>query len=276
MEESAMKKHFTFAFCILALVFALAACAAPGGPDGGSPDAGAEGKEGVEGKAGLPDGEEIPAEASVQGILAQDGNGTFLLCNDGGLYAVGTDIRILDAEGRESDASALCAGQRVEIGYGGEILESYPARFSEPEYVKVLEEGEDFVGFYCTVFDALYKTDEGLNGGISVLAFDLDAAENLSGGEKEALAYIFSQSVGLEGFCSDFETLCDEGYIDRENLYFETGLLIELEATNIKSKSFDFAVSKWRGGLGAYFFADCRAKKGAAGWDYTIGAEMIS
>lgn len=137
-------------------------------------------------------------------------------------------------------------------------------------------QGEALVGFYQTILDDLWKVDEGLNSDINVLAFDLSQVSNLTEAEKDELVKMVSKSHGVEGIRGTFDELSEQGYIDKENLYFETGMLITIEATDVTEDSFTFDVTKWRSGDGAYFFIDCKAVKTGNGWSYTVGSEAIS
>lgn len=137
-------------------------------------------------------------------------------------------------------------------------------------------QGEALVGFYQTILDDLWNVDEGLNSGINVLALDLAQVSNLTEAEKDELVNMVSQSHGVEGIRGTFDELSEQGYIDKENLYFETGMLITIETTDVTEDSFTFDVTKWRSGTGAYFFIDCKAVKNGNGWSYTVGSEAIS
>jgi len=139
-----------------------------------------------------------------------------------------------------------------------------------------LGQGEELVGFYQTILDDLWKVDEGLNSEINVLAFDLSQVSNLTEAEKDELVNLVSKSHGVEGIRGTFDELSEQGYIDKENLYFETGLLITIETTDVTEDRFTFDVTKWRSGDGAYFFIDCKAVKTGNGWSYTVGSEAIS
>ena len=83
----------------------------------------------------------------------------------------------------------------------------------------------------------------------------------------------------------EVQELADQGYIDRENLYWEDGVLFSITEKaepvyfmpeGMAAVTFD--AEKWRSGLGAYFFCDCTSFQTAAGhWDgYSVGSEAIS
>lgn len=184
------------------------------------------------------------------------------------LYIVSTDI--------DFDSDKIKAGSIIKIGYDGTIMESYPAKFGGVQYVKLIEQKDDFVGLYEKVFDKLWETDKGLNTSIDILAFDLSQTTNLTDAEKNGLIFVLGNKYSLETVSGTFEQLSEEGYIDKEKLYFENGILFSFEVTKESKDSFKFNARKWRSGRGAYFFQDCTAEKTKDGWDFKIGSEAIS
>jgi len=184
------------------------------------------------------------------------------------IYTVSTDF--------DFDASKIKPGSIVKIGYDGMIMETYPAKLGDIKYINFIEQKDDLVGLYEKVFDKLWETDKGLNTDIDILAFDLSKTTNLTDAEKSALIYVLGNKYSLETVSGTFDQLSKDGYIDKEKLYFENGILFSFEVTKESKNSFMFNAQKWRSGLGAYFFQDCTAKKTKDGWDYKIGEEMIS
>ena len=62
--------------------------------------------------------------------------------------------------------------------------------------------------------------------------------------------------IGIQqdgSLAATYDELYEQGYIDKDKLYFEKGLLFSIEDTAIINTSFIFNASKWRSGLGAYF-----------------------
>ena len=59
---------------------------------------------------------------------------------------------------------------------------------------------------------------------------------------------------------------------------FTNGLLFTVtpEETQDNGASVCFSAGKWRSPLGAYYFTKCTASRGESGWEYSVGAEMIS
>lgn len=202
--------------------------------------------------------------------------------------------------------SQLAAGALIEVAYGGDILESYPALFGGVERITVLpDEFDDRCALYLRVLGDLWGKDTGLNGGADYISVDL-AATSLTPAERSAVAWTFAQSHGAEPMELSYEQLCAEGYISGltgENAFpqWEKGILFTITETNdpvtfnlpslseggelpsmtqynIKN-TVSFDASKWRTALGAYGFSECVAVQNNDGvWgDYHInGPEWIS
>ena len=228
------------------------------------------------------------------------------------------DIYTLDASGlplyREPTErgelladSQLAAGALVEVAFGGDILESYPALFGGVERITVLpDEFDDRCALYLRVLGDLWGKDEGLNSsGVEYISVDLSAT-SLTPAERSAVAWTFAQSHSAEPMELSYEQLCTEGYIsglEGEDIFpaWENGVLFTITETddpvtfnlpslseggelpsmtqyNIKN-TVSFDASKWRTALGAYGFSKCVAVQNNDGvWgDYHInGPEWIS
>ena len=101
---------------------------------------------------------------------------------------------------------------------------------------------------------------------------DLSGFTGLTEGEKAAVAYAFGMEHDILPVMGTWEELAEQGYIDRENLYWEDGCLFSITGETGK-----FDAQKWRSGLGAYFFLDCTASMEQDGtWTYTVGGEAIA
>ena len=216
------------------------------------------------------------------------------------LYREPTERGELLADGQ------LAVGALVEVAYGSDILESYPARFAEVRSVTVLpEKFDDRCALYLRVLGDLWGKDTGLNGGADYISVDL-AATSLTPAERSAVAWTFAQSHSAEPMELSYEQLCAEGYISGltgENAFpqWEKGILFTITETdepvlfslpgmsegeeepsmsqfNVKN-TVSFDASKWRTALGAYGFSECVAAQDNNGvWgDYRInGPEWIS
>ena len=205
------------------------------------------------------------------------------------------------------DDGQLAVGAPVEVAFGGDILESYPALFGGVERITVLpDEFDDRCALYLRVLNDLWGKDEGLNSsGVEYISVDL-AATSLTPAERSAVAWTFAQSHSAEPLELNYEQLCEEGYIsglEGENIFpaWENGVLFTITETddpvtfnlpslseggeepsmsqfNIKN-TVSFDASKWRTALGAYGFSKCVAVQNNDGvWgDYRInGPEWIS
>ena len=205
------------------------------------------------------------------------------------------------------DDGQLAVGALVEVAFGGDILESYPALFGGVERITVLpDEFDDRCALYLRVLNDLWGKDEGLNSsGVEYISVDL-AATSLTPAERSAVAWTFAQSHGAEPMELSYEQLCAEGYVsglEGENAFpaWENGVLFTITETddpvtfnlpslseggelpsmtqyNIKN-TVSFDASKWRTALGAYGFSKCVAVQNNDGvWgDYRInGPEWIS
>ena len=205
------------------------------------------------------------------------------------------------------DNGQLAVGALVEVAYGGDILESYPALFGGVERITVLpDEFDDRCALYLRVLGDLWGKDEGLNSsGVEYISVDL-AATSLTPAERSAVAWTFAQAHDAMPLELNYEQLCEEGYIsglEGENIFpaWENGVLFTITETddpvtfnlpslseggeepsmsqfNIKN-TVSFDASKWRTALGAYGFSKCVAVQNNDGvWgDYRInGPEWIS
>ncbi|MCD4714160.1 MAG: YobA family protein [Clostridiales bacterium] len=221
---------------------------------------------------------ELPkADALIEGkIVDLDENGFLFTTDTSSLIRVGMEGTIYDEDNQETDVSSLKLGQWIEIGFSGAIMESYPGQLADIKFIHIVEQQDNMVGFYRMVIDDLWQTDEGLNSDIEYIALDLSQITNLSESEKQALLYLTSGQYKLTGLSATYEELVDQGYIDGENLYFEDGLLFTFDIKSTSDTAMKFDVTKWRSGLGAYFFMDCEAKKTKDGWTYEVGSEAIS
>ena len=149
---------------------------------------------------------------------------------------------------------------------------------------------EDVCALYLEVLEDLWNVDPGLNGEISQIGVDLSELSHLTEAEKDTVMSEFASKHNLPYIVGTFEELCEQGFIDKENLYWKDGLFFSIKTNedavwndpNIKeggsvSERTSFDAQKWRSGLGAYFFGQCTAQKNADGtWSYTVGQAAIS
>ena len=148
----------------------------------------------------------------------------------------------------------------------------------------------DVCELYLEVLEDLWNVDSGLNHGISQIGIDLSELSHLTKPEKETVMREFASKHHLPYIVGTWEELSEQGYIDRENLFWEDGLFFSIktnedaagnlpgtEGGDSASELTTFDAQKWRSGTGACFFGRCTAQKNADGkWSYTAGYEAIS
>jgi hypothetical protein len=213
-----------------------------------------------------------------------DINGTSFLAanmakdaNNGDIYWINSDKPDLTgASGSKLKSDALKVGMLVDIIYDGTVMESFPMGLGGVRSIQVKEGGDDIAGLYLSVIKDLYEVDEGLNYGIERMAFDFSGISNLTETEKTALVYRLGNSYGMETIRGTFDELREQGYIDKDKLSFETGLLFTIKVSAAEKDRIIFDANKWRGGDGADFYNNCTAIKENGSWTYTIGASAIS
>lgn len=255
-----------------------------------------------------------PATARCRVVAVGEGNTLLLADVDserGDIYTLDAGELSLEHDqaelGELLDDGQLAVGALVEVAFGGDILESYPALFGGVERITVLPDRfDDRCALYLRVLGDLWGKDEGLNSsGVEYISVDL-AATSLTPAERSAVAWAFAQSHGAEPMELSYEQLCAEGYIsglEGENAFpqWEKGILFTITETdepvlfslpdsaeggetpsmaqyNVKN-TVSFDASKWRTALGAYGFSKCVAVQNNDGvWgDYHInGPEWIS
>ncbi|MEA4911826.1 MAG: hypothetical protein VB092_04320 [Oscillospiraceae bacterium] len=195
-----------------------------------------------------------------------------LLCaqggDAGGLYFVSRDGALADCAD-----DALAPGTILEMDYNGNQLDSYPARIGGAQAVR-LTAGDDRVGLYLAIIDALWNMDAALSDGARYLALDLSAAENLSAGERAAVAYLASCAYGVEPLEAGYDALCAQSYI--EGGAFPGGILVTFSDMRFGDDSFTFSVRTWCSGTAAYFFTHCAAQLTDGVWGYTLGGAAVS
>lgn len=305
-----MKKSIFTLLCVLVLlaVMFFVAC---GNPDAGGGDVPAQTSGGADEQTATPgdasgtgstaeqtttpggassasNSSEEPSEDAevIRGTIATVYDSTSFLLAADDLYVSTVGYQVEDATGKALSAGALKPGQKVEAVFNGLVLESYPAQF-DPSTVKILEEGDDMIGFFLEVLDTLWKEDPGLNpqvtpdpgtGESGIFAIDISNVENLESGERSALIYLAGSRYGVDWVASNHEKLAEEGYIDEKNLSFknDNGILITISTSDVKAERFKFRAEKWASGLGADYYEDCKATKKNGKWTFELGGFAIS
>ena len=182
-------KHSLSLLLILSLLCALLAgcagkAACPPASDGG-------------GQEPLPKTEGAVARCRV--VAVSEGNTLLLADVDserGDIYTLDAGELSLEHDqaelGELLDDGQLAVGALVEVAFGGDILESYPALFGGVERITVLpDEFDDRCALYLRVLNDLWGKDEGLNSsGVEYISVDL-AATSLTPAERSAVAWTF-------------------------------------------------------------------------------------
>lgn len=248
--------------------------------------------------------EEQPTDASqsedgaimIKAVIAdgaETGDLIFAGENAGDLYTASAGIFTVYLDGEKADASVLKDGMHAEIKCSS-LLETYPMSFGNGSELYVYSYGSekepkdsyyDVCGMCLAVLDDLWEDDNGLNNDIEYISVDLSAVGNaMTESEKNAVAWIFAGKHSAQALMMTFDQLCDEGYVNRDELYWKNGLLFSIkqnEGDSGKTLSgkpgLSFDASKWRSGLGAIFFTECKAEWNAKGeWTYETGGFAIA
>ena len=95
---------------------------------------------------------------------------------------------------------------------------------------------EDVCELYLEVLQDLWDVDSGLNSGITQIGFDLSKLSHLTEDEKDFVMKEFASNHDLPYIEGTWEELCEKGYIDKENLYWEDGLLFTIKINFISFK----------------------------------------
>ena len=236
-----------------------------------------------------PEPQYAGADTMTLRVVGDGENGTLILAGETEVYTLPLDGLTLYLDGGSIDASQVESGMSAEVWYTGGVQETNPARFAQVVAVSFSREADpryDLCGLYLQVLEDLWNADDGLNGGAELVSVDLSKAPGgLTAGEKAAIAYVFAQKHGVQGLTMTFDELREEGYLTGEKLEdgstvysFTNGLLFTVtpEETQDNGASVCFSAGKWRSPLGAYHFTKCTASRGDSGWEYSVGAELIS
>lgn len=206
------------------------------------------------------------------------------------------DVKIY-LDNKEADPSVLNKGMEVDITYGGYILETFPSMLDSVSKIEISSEHNEnkesfsFADLYLNVLKDIYQKDEGLNEGAKYVSIDLSKAPgDLTDGEKEAIAWLFSCSVNKSVLTLSYNELLKQGYLSKidgfDNAYeWKDGILLSITASNqaepFTSNIVSFDVKKWRSPRGSYMFNNCTAVipssiLASIEVEYEIGSEAIS
>ena len=233
-------------------------------------------------------------------IVDKDENNNLILAgeNSHDVFSLNTNDVGIYFDDEKTDSSVLNLGMKINVTYGGYILETFPSMLDSVTKIEVSSKDDiDNNGYfslaqlYLDVLNDIYAKDEGLNSGIKYVSIDLSRAPgNLTDSEKNAIAWLFSSSIDKECLTLSYNELIKEGYLskynDADDLYeWEDGILISITSSdksgNFSLNTVSFDAEKWRSPLGSYVFKNCTAAipdgiEVPADISYSIEAEMIS
>lgn len=231
---------------------------------------------------------------------AKDGNLVLAGAEREAVYSL--DARNIDIliDGKNSELESLEDGMPIDVYYKGDF-KSTVQKNGEPVDItsfcssinghslgtKENPGGTyyDLSGLYLKVLEDLWEVDSGLNGDIKYISIDLSKAPGeLTEGEKSAISYVFAKSHNKQCLELTFEELREQGFIEKDELYWEDGLLFSITDSQISEEQYfglrtiKFDAQKWRSGLGAYYFTDCTASWPQMGtWsEYNVGGHAIA
>lgn len=178
---------------------------------------------------------------------------------------------------RLPDGKTYPAGTLLSVTCSDYILATYPEQFAEIYTAEPIEEGfDDLCVLYLDVFEDLWNEDTALQHDIDYIGIDLSET-SLTKSEQLAAAWRFGEMKETEILTGTFDELCEQGFIDKENLYWENGCLLSIrEDASLTDEEkapneVSFTAQKWRSGLGAIMFTRCTAERDKNGhWDEYI------
>ncbi|MBO5671534.1 MAG: hypothetical protein J6S41_08300 [Clostridia bacterium] len=181
------------------------------------------------------------------------------------------------------DSKIYPAGTLLEVTCADYVLETYPAQLAEIYEAEPIDDGfDDRCALYLQVFEDLWEEDQALQADIDYIGIDLSRT-SLTKSEQDALAWRFGELKGKEVLTGTFDELCEQGFINKEELYWENGCLLSIEEEGLPDEESDtnkviFRAQKWRSGLGAIMFTSCTAEQDKTGhWgEYTAGGFAIA
>lgn len=176
------------------------------------------------------------------------------------------------------------AGTLLSVSCADNILETYPEQFAEIYSAEPIESGfDDRCALYLDVFEDIWSEDTALQHETDYLGVDLSET-SLTESEQLALSWCFGELKEKEVLNGTFKELCEAGYINEEDLYWDNGCFVSIREEGFLTDeekdpyTVTFTAQKWRSGLGAIMFTNCTAERNKKGeWrDYTPGGFAIA
>ena len=231
---------------------------------------------------------------------AENGNLILVGTETNFVYTLDTNGIEIMVDGKKTELKDLEDGMPIDVYYEGDF-DNVPQKHDQPvditSFCKSINGHSigternpggslyDLSGLYLKVLEDLWEVDAGLNGDIKYISIDLSKAPGeLTEGEKSAISYIFAKAHDTQCLQLTFDELREQGYIEKDELYWEDGLLFSITDDMNAEEQYNglrvikFDAQKWRSGTGAYFFNDCSASWPQMGtWsDYNVGGHAIS
>lgn len=187
-----------------------------------------------------------------------------------------TNTKFFDKNGKEITIDKLQVGDPISVVYGGEIMESYPAQIGAVSIT--LTEDKELMEAYKAVIDDIYQEDSGLNSDISLIALDLSDITDLTEEELDKLANMVEADYNIDVIRATYKELIEQGLVDEDKLYFETGILINIIEPKYDKEEMllTYGIEKWRSGLGAIGSNNASARFEDGEWKITKEDMWIS
>ena len=216
------------------------------------------------------------ADGAEDGSLLLAGQG-----EHGSLDRMSTADVPVTLDGKEASAADLKDGMLVTVYFTGGVQLSYPGGFYQVTRLEAVSEGaDDRVGLALQALEDLWSEDTALNEGVEQISVYIDEKLVPSAAERAAVAWRFAELHQiLDPLTYSWEELCEEGYVNEEELSWEKGCYFELMAAENggTGETLRFNAQKWRGGLAAIFYDGCTGQKNADGsWAYQRGTIAIA
>lgn len=213
-------------------------------------------------------------EAGERLLIAPDENSDVYRSSDR-ISAAIKDTVIFNSDGKVMDAKDLKRGDIIRTYFNGSIDESYPAQITATRIDLIRH--NNIIDAYMGLIDDIYQVDSGLNGDISMIAFDTSGWAGVTETDKEIILSLVKEKYGHDIVEGTFDELAEQGLIDKKNLFFEKGILIKINNMEYDKEDEEFtcAISKWRSGDGAYGY-DVTAEFDGTVWKMKRKNEWIS
>ncbi len=212
------------------------------------------------------------------------GSGSLLLAGQGehgSLDRLSTGDLPVTLDGKEASVADLKDGMLVTVYFTGGMQMSYPGGFYEPLRLEAETAGaDDRVGLALQALEDLWSESTALNENLEQLSVYIDETLVPNAAERAAAGWRFAELHQLPPpMTYSLKELCDEGYVNEEELTWEKGCYLELTAAENAGAgdTLCFNAQKWRGGLAAIFYDGCTGRRNADGsWSYQRGAFAIA